>query len=612
MPLRPFLDALRDGVLVCDGAMGTMLYARGVFLNRSFDELNLTQPDLVAGIHEEYVRAGADVLETNTFGANRIKLAAFGLADQVRAINLEGVRLARRAARDRAYVAGAIGPLGIRVEPWGKLGLDEAEAVYREQVQALLEGGVDLFILETFRDLNEISAALAAVRGLSDLPVVAQMTTEEDGHSLDGTPPETFAPELARRGAHLVGVNCSVGPAAMLETIERMARVTDAWLSAQPNAGRPREVEGRNLYLSSPDYLASYARRFIQAGVKLVGGCCGTTPDHIRRIKAVVQGRAPVARPVVQISEPAPPPRPAEPVPLAAKSRLAHALARGRFVLLVELAPPRGHAPEMVVDRARQLKIRGVDAVNVPDVPRAGARMSALSVAALVERQAGLEAVLHYACRDRTLASIQADLLGAHALGLRNLLLTTGEPLTTGGYPDATTVLEVDSIGLTNVVARLNQGFDVGGQAIGPPTAFLVGVAANPSAVNVEEEIRRFRYKVEAGAEFALTAPVYDLRAFERFLHRIADVRIPVIAGLMPFDSLRRAEFMANEVPGVQVPDALVDRMRRADSPEAARAEGLAIAGEIAAELKGMVQGLQIAPPADHFDLALGLLDQVR
>ncbi len=613
MALRPFLDALGEGVLVCDGAMGTMLYARGVFLNRSFDELNLTQPDLVEAVHREYVRAGADVVETNTFGANRMKLFGFGLAEQVHAINVQGVRLARRAAPDRVWVAGAIGPLGVRVEPWGKLGLDEAEAIYREQVQALLDGGVDLFILETFRDLNEIGAALAAVRALSDLPVVAQMTTEEDGNSLDGTPPETFAPELVRRGADLVGVNCSVGPAAMLETVERMARVTDAWLSAQPNAGRPREVEGRTLYLSSPEYLASYARRFIASGVKLVGGCCGTTPEHIREIKTAVQALAPAAaRPQVQVLERAAPAPAGEPVPLEAKSRLAHALARGRFVWMVELVPPKGHSADAVVDRARQLKIRAVDAINIPDAPRAGARMSALSVAILVERQAGLETVLHYACRDRTLASIQSDLLGAHALGLRNLLLTTGEPLRTGNYPDATTVLDVDSIGLTNVVAQLNRGLDVGGQAIGPPTAFLVGVAVNPAAVNLEEEVRRFHYKVEAGAEFALTAPIYDVPAFARFLERIEAARIPIVAGVSPFDSLRRAEFMANEVPGVQVPDRLLERMRRAETPDAARAEGLAIAREVAAELKGMVQGLQVAVPAAHFDMALALLDAER
>jgi homocysteine S-methyltransferase len=612
MARLPFLEELQRRVLVCDGAMGTMLYAKGIFLNRSFDELNLTQPDLVAEVHQEYVRAGADVLETNTFGANRIKLAAFGLADKVHAINAQGARLARHAARDRVYVAGAIGPLGIRVEPWGKLGLDEAEEIYREQVKALLDGGVDLFILETFRDLNEIGAALAAAKGLCDLPVVAQMTTEEDGNSLDGTPPETFAPELVRRGAPVIGVNCSVGPAAMLETVERMARVTDTLMSAQPNAGRPREIEGRNLYLSSPDYLASYARRFILNGVKLVGGCCGTTPDHIRHIKAAVQSLAPArARAVGAVVEVAPPPR-VEPVPLASKSRFANAIARKSFVVAVELQPPRGHQADALVERARQLKIRGVDVVNVPDAPRSGARMSALSVAVLIEQQAGVETLLHYACRDRTLMSIQSDLLGAHAIGLRNLLLTTGDPTQTGSYPDATTVFDVDSIGLTNVVARLNHGQDVGGQPIGNPTRFLIGVAANPSAFNFEEEVRRFGFKAEAGAEFALTAPIYDIRGFERFLKRIEGARIPIIAGLSPFDSLRRAEYMANEVPGVYVPDTLVARLRAADSPERALDEGLAIARELISDLKGMVEGLQITMPARNFDMILSVLNDVR
>ncbi len=598
-------------MLVCDGAMGTMLYAKGIFLNRSFDELNLTQPDLVAEVHQEYVRAGADLVETNTFGANRLKLAAFGLADKVHAINLQGARLARHAARDRVYVAGAIGPLGIRVEPWGKLGLDEAEEVYREQVKALLDGGVDLFILETFRDLNEIGAALAAVTHQCNLPVVAQMTTEEDGNSLDGTPPEAFAPELVRRGAHVVGVNCSVGPAAMLETVERIAHATDTLVAAQPNAGRPREIEGRNLYLSSPEYMASYARRFILSGVKLVGGCCGTTPEHIRQIKAAVRSLAPAARPAVTVRDAAAPAPPVVPLPLGEKSRLANAIARGTFVVAVELVPPKGHDADTVVERARQLKIRGVDVINVPDTPRSGACMSALSVSVLIEQQAGVETLMHYACRDRTLMGIQSDLLGAHAIGLRNLLLTTGEPTHTSNYPDATTVFDVDSIGLTNVVARLNHGLDVGGQPIGHPTGFLIGVAANPSAINFDEEVRRFEYKVEAGAEFALTAPIYDVRGLERFLKRIEQARIPVVAGLSPFDSARRAEFMANEVPGVQVPDELVERMRAAETPEDARREGLAIAHEIAGELKGMVQGLQITLPARNFDMVLAVLEDV-
>ncbi len=613
MALPPFLEELERRVLVCDGAMGTMLYAKGIFLNRSFDELNLSQPDLVAEVHQEYVRAGADVIETNTFGANRVKLAAFGLADKVRAINVQGARLARHAARDEVYVAGAIGPLGIRIEPWGKTGVDEAEAIYRDQVAALLAGGVDLFLLETFRDLNELGAALSAVRALTDKPVVAQMTTEEDGNSLDGTPPETFAPELERRGAHVIGVNCSVGPAAMLETVERMAHVTSRLLSAQPNAGRPREIEGRNLYLSSPDYMASYARRFIMNGVKLVGGCCGTTPEHIRQIALAVRALAPGAAriggpPAVAVPSPAA----VEPVEQANKSRLANALARGAFVVAVEIAPPKGFQADGIVEQGRQLQIRGVDVVNVPDYPRATARMSALSTAVLIEQHAGIEALLHYSCRDRNLLGIQSDLLGAHAMGVRNLLLVTGEPIPRGTYPDATTVFDVDSIGLTNVVTRLNHGLDIGGKPIGAPTAFLIGVAANPSARSLDEEVRRFEYKVEAGAEFAVTSPVFDVAALERFLARVAHVRIPVIAGIQPLESLRRAEYMANEVPGVQVPHTLVERMRAADAAGAAAQEGLAIAREIAVALRGLVQGIQVEVTRRNFETALSVLDVVR
>jgi homocysteine S-methyltransferase len=612
MTRPPFLEELDRRVLVCDGAMGTMLYAKGIFLNRSFDELNLTQADLVAEVHQAYVRAGADVLETNTFGANRIKLGAFSLADRVHAINLQGARIARHAAREQAYVAGAIGPLGIRIEPWGKTGADEAEEFFREQARALVEGGVDLFVLETFRDVNEIGAAIRAVRSVCDLPIVAQVTTLEDGNSLDGAAPETFVPDLERLGAHVVGLNCSVGPAAMLETIERMAHVATVKLSAQPNAGRPREIEGRNIYLCSPEYMASYARRFINNGVRLVGGCCGTTPEHIRHIKMAVRGLAPaekkasagfiraeprVAAPVV------------EPVARPEKSRMANGLARGAFVFSVELVPPRGFRAEALVEQARQLRIHGVDLVNIPDGPRAGARMSALSVAVLVQQQAGIETILHYACRDRNLLGMQSDLLGAHSMGVRNLLLITGDPPQIGDYPDATGVFDVDSIGLTNVVTRLNRGFDIGGQSIGVPTAFHVGVAANPGALDPDEEVRRFEYKVEAGAEFAITQPVFDAQELSRFLARVEGFRIPVLAAVAPLESLRHAEFMANEVPGVRVPEGVVERMRRAEAAGRAAAEGLTIAREIAAEIRPLVQGLQITTATGSAETALAVIE---
>jgi methionine synthase / methylenetetrahydrofolate reductase(NADPH) len=613
--MTKFTDALGERVLVCDGAMGTMLYSRGVFINKSFDAMNLTQAPLVEAVHQEYVLAGADILETNTFGANRIKLASFGLADKLREINIAGAQIARRAAGDRAYVAGAIGPLGIRIEPWGKTGVDEAREYFREQAQALVEGGVDLFILETFRDLNEIGAAIDAVRSVSDLPIIAQMTTEEDGNTLDGTPPERFAPELQKRGATVIGVNCAVGPGPMLETIERMEAVTDLKLSAQPNAGKPRDVEGRNIYLCSPEYMASYARRFVLHNVGVVGGCCGTTPEHIRQIKAAVRGAGAVAHPDTPGPRVVVRPAPAivaPPVPREQKSHLARELARGTFVLGVELLPPRGFESEPAIQRARELKRYGVDVVNIPDGLRAGARISALALAVLVEQQAGIETVLHYACRDRNLLGIQSDLLGAHAIGLRNLLLITGDPGRVGDYQDATAVFDVDSIGLTNLVTRLNHGGDVGGQPIGAPTAFHVGVSVNPAASNMDEEFRRFDYKVEAGAEFVVTRPVFDLAGFERVLKRLEPARLPVIAGIFPFDSARNAEFVANEVPGVRVPEALMERMRRADGHDAAAAEGIAIAREIAAGLRHAVQGIQVSTQTGNIDAALGVLDGLR
>jgi methionine synthase I (cobalamin-dependent)/5,10-methylenetetrahydrofolate reductase len=609
----PFLEELERRVLVCDGAMGTMLYARGVFINRSFDELNLTQPELVAEVHSAYVRVGADVLETNTFGANRVKLSTFGIADKMAEINVHGARLARHAARDQAYVAGSIGPLGIRIEPWGKTGVDEAQAYFAEQAAALLDGGVDLFVLETFRDLNEIGAAIRGVRSVCSLPIVAQVTTEEDGNTLDGAAPERFVPQLEQFGADVVGLNCSVGPAAMLETVERMSRVATRRLSAQPNAGRPREVEGRNIYLCSPEYMASYARRFISSGVRLVGGCCGTTPDHVKQIRAAVRAAATGAAPRTASAAVtgAAPAAEVEAVPRAQKSRMAHALARGSFVVSLELMPPRGHRADALVEAARELRIRGIDLVNIPDGPRASGRMSALSAAVLIQ-QTGIEPILHYACRDRNLLGMQSDLLGAQALGIRNVLVVTGDPPAIGDYPDATGVFDVDSIGLTNVVSHLNRGLDIGGQAIGQPTGFHIGVAANPAALNLDEEVRRFRYKVEAGAEFAITQPVFEISSLERFLDRIADIRIPLLVGIMPLGSLRQAEFMANEVPGINMPESVIDRMRRAEAAGRAPAEGVAIAREVIAGIRPIVQGIQITMPAGALESAIDVLEAVE
>jgi homocysteine S-methyltransferase len=576
-------------VLVCDGAMGTMLYARGIFLNKCFDELNLIQPDLVFDVHQAYIRAGADVIETNTFGANRFKLATFGLADDVHAINVQGARIARRAARDAAWVAGSIGPLGVRIEPWGKTGVEDAESAFAEQAAALAEGGVDLFMLETFRDVNELAAAVRAVRRVSALPIVAQMTTEDDGNSLDGTPPETFAPRLEAAGADVIGVNCSVGPASMLETLERMSHATTRRLSAQPNAGRPRDVDGRNLYLCSPDYMASYARRFVAAGVRLVGGCCGTTPEHSQQIAQAVHAAAPPAPPRSSaVGEAAA--APAAPVSRADKSALGRALAAGTFVTLAEVMPPRGMDVSAAVAHAERCARLGVTAVNVPDYPRSGAHVSAMALSLLIAER-GVEPVLHFSARQRSLMGMQTDLLGAHAMGIRNVLLVTGEPPSQATYADATAVDDVDSIGLTNMVSRLNQGLDVGGQSVGGPARFHIGVAVNPSAPSLDAEWRRLDYKVAAGAEFILTPPVLDAERFLSLLPRLQATGLPVIAGMVPLESVRQLEFIASEAPDVRVPDAVMTRMRASSD---AGAEGMAITLEVFRAIAPHVQGVSV------------------
>ena len=602
-------DLLGDGrVHVVDGAMGTMLYARGVFLNVCYDELNLRQPDLIREIHRDYVRAGAELIETNTFGANPLKLAECGLGSETELINCTAATLARDAAGTRALVLGAIGPLGVRVEPFGELGLDEAHDAFARQVKGLLEGGVDGFILETFSDVSEIGAAIRAVRSLTDLPVIAQMTIGTDGQTHYGTDPATFGPELAALGADAVGVNCSVGPHGVLEAVEQLAGVVNLPISAQPNAGLPREVADRKIYMASPEYMAGYARRMVEAGARLVGGCCGTTPEHIKAIASFVQSVSPRHRhttvaPVVQETV-------RSALPLAERSGLGARLAAGQFVTTVEIVPPRGVDPSPMLAQVRELKAAGVNAVNVPDGPRAQSRMGALLSGLLIQREVGLEAVVHYACRDRNLLGMLSDLLGAAASGLNNLLIITGDPPKMGPYPDATAVFDIDSIGLTNLVSRLNLGLDPGGNDLGSATKFVIGVGVNPAAPDAEREMSRFGWKMDAGAEFAVTQPVFDLEQLDRFLARVEPLGVPIIAGIWPLVSLRNAEFLANEVPGVTVPEAVLTRMRRASEhgKEAALAEGVTIAREMLAAVRQRVAGVQVSAPLGRVPVALEVL----
>jgi methionine synthase / methylenetetrahydrofolate reductase(NADPH) len=599
--------------LVADGAMGTMLYSKGVFINRCYDELNLSAPALVGEVHQEYVRAGAEILEANTFGANRLRLAPFGLGDKTRAINESGVRLAREAAGDAAFVAGSLGPLGARLEPLGKVSREQARAAFIEQAEALIGAGVDLLILETFYDLHELDIAIQAAREAAgaDVVLVAQVTIDDFGNLRDGTDTATFTRLLDSSSADVIGCNCSAGPRVTLETIERMAELTDKPLSAMPNAGHPTRVEGRSIYLCSPEYMAQYARRFLEAGVRIIGGCCGTTPDHIREVCAETRSMQPAHRALhAVVTEPAAREQALAKVPVAAKSSLGEKLASGRFVAFVEILPPRGVDAAREVAGARYCAEHGIDCINVPDGPRASARMSAQITCQLIQQRAGIEAILHFCCRDRNILGIQSELLGAHAAGVRNLICITGDPPRMGSYPEATAVFDVDAIGLTGIVNNLNQGLDIGGNPIGSQTTLLIGVGANPGALNLDEEVRRLELKVAAGAEYVVTQPVFDLDLLEGFLRRIESAHIPLIAGIWPLTSLRNAEFMVNELR-VPVPDKYMERMRRAAGADEARQEGIDIAREMVSRVRPIVQGVQLSAPFGRYQMAVEVAEAI-
>lgn len=605
---KDFLSRLASGPVLCDGAMGTLLYSKGVFINRCYDELNLSSPEMIRSIHQDYVKAGAEVIETNTFGANSFRLGRYGFADKVAEINRTGAALAREAAEGHdVLVAGSVGPLGVRIEPLGKIALEEARTAFREQIQALKDGGVDLIILETFGYLEELHQAILASREVDPkLPVVALVTIDDEGNCLDGSSPETFGQRLEEWGADVIGCNCSVGPVTMLDALERVGRVTEKPLAAMPNAGIPRSVEGRNIYLCSPEYMASYTRKFLASGVLFVGGCCGTTPEHTKAMCSAMRvGEARKSSFHVGTEQRA---TAVEARPLEERSVLGRKIKNGEFVTMVEIVPPRGNDPAKEVHGATYLKSVGVDAVNIPDSPRASARMSNQALCTLIQHQVGIETVLHYTCRDRNVLSIQSDLLGASAIGMHNLICITGDPPKLGNYPDATAVFDVDSIGLVNIVHNLNRGLDIGGNVIGTSTSFVIGVGANPGSPNIDEEVRRFEYKVEAGAEYAVTQPVFDVSLLEQFLNRIEHCRIPVMAGIWPLTSLRNAEFMKNELR-VAMPDTIIARMAAANGAEAARAEGINIAREMLMHVRDMVQGVQISAPFGKYSAAVDVLE---
>ena len=605
------IERLKRAPVLCDGAMGTLLYAKGIFINRCYDELNLSQPELIRGVHHDYLQAGAEIIETNTFGGNSFRLARHSMTDRVRDINIAGAQVAREAAKSfDVWVAGSMGPLGVRIEPLGKTSFEEARTAFREQAAALIEGGVDLLMLETFGYIEELHQAVLACRDVDPkIPIVAQVTIDEDGNCLDGSDPEAFAARLTEWNIDVLGINCSVGPVAMLDAIERVRAATSLPLAAQPNAGMPRSVEGRNIYLCSPEYMASYTRKFVAAGVQLIDGCCGTTPDHIRAMKSALRvGEARGKTAVTEAIHSGKTTLAPATIPMAERSRLGARIAAGEFVTMVEIVPPKGIDIRKEIEGAKFVKSVGVDAINIPDSPRASARMSNQALSLLMQQEVGIEAILHYTCRDRNVLGIQSDLLGAAATGIRNLICITGDPPKMGDYPDATAVFDVDAIGLVNIVHNLNRGLDLGGNPIGAGTSFVIGVGANPGLPNLDEEIKRFEYKVQAGAEYVVTQPVFDLNLLERFLRRIEPCRIPLIAGIWPLVSARNAEFMKNELR-VSVPDEILNRMTRATSPQAAREEGVAIAREMLSALRDRVQGAQISAPQGRYASAVDVLE---
>ena len=603
-----FAEALKSGqCFLFDGSTPTVLYERGVYINRSFDEANLGSPELVRAIHEEFRTAGAQVITTNTWAANRIKLQGYGLGEKLVEINRAGALLAREVLQDDApgWVAGAIGPLGVRIEPWGPTSFEEAQGLFAEQAAALVEGGVDLFVLEGFADLNEIHQAILAIKKVCALPVAAMMTPNDEGQTLYGTEPEWYIRKLTEWGSDLVGVNGGSGPAPLLDLLKKFKTVTDCPLILQPSAGLPRMVDGRLLYMASPEYLGEFARQAFQLGARAVGGDAGTTSAHIRAMRGALRQERAFVEGAVERAEPE---IPHQAVPTADRSAFSRKLAAGGFVISVELVPPKGTSADKLVEKAEHCKARGVDAINVPDGPRAMARMSSLATAVIIQRRVGMETLMHFACRDRNLLGIQSDLLGAAGLGLQNVLEITGDPPKLGPYPNATAVFDVDAIGLVNIVRQLNSGLDLGGSDIGVPTRFCVGVGANPVAVDMERECRRFRYKVEAGAEWAITQPIFDPDALFHFLDFAAPLGIPIIAGIWPLKSLRNAEFMANEVPGVRVPPEILARMAKWTSAEDQLKEGLTIAREIIDRVRPSVRGLQLSAPLGQVDLLDSLL----
>ena len=606
----PFLDYLKDHIVLFDGAMGTEIYNRGQFINVCYDALNVSNPKLIQEIHEKYIQAGSDIIETNTFAANRTKLKKYNLEEQVKEINLAGADIARKAAGEDIYVAGSMGPPGLMLAPRGPMSVDQLEDIVLEQAKALIEGGIDIFLLETYSDINILRHTVQCLKNNSSLPIIAQMTISEDGFGIYGSSPENIACQLDESGADIIGLNCTVGPKVMLEAIEQMTDKTSCPVSVMPNAGIPQNVDGRNIYLASPEYFAEYTRHFINAGVKIIGGCCGTTPDFTKAMRKSIQSLQPRQKIKIKAISAAEK-KEIFLTPAREKSPFARSLCDKEFITTVEIVPPRGSNTDKAIRQSKILKDAGVNAVNIPDGPRALSRMGSQYLSLILKNETGIDVIQHNACRDRNLLGMVGDLLGADAMGIRNLLIITGDPPKMGSFPDATAVFDVDSIGLTSVAHTLNSGYDLGGNTLPAPTHFYLGVGVNPGAIDLETEIQRFKDKIEAGAEYAITQPVFDIRIFETFLDRIHPCKIPIIAGIWPLVSIRNAEFMNNEVPGASVPEDIMNRLKSAGTKEKVRECGLDIARETIASLRHRISGVQVSMPFGKVDYPLKVLKDV-
>lgn len=608
----PFLERLKKGVMLCDGAMGTLLYMRGVSYERSFDEQNLSNPKIVLDVHRDYIKAGAEIIETNTFGANQVRLKNFGLEDKVREINLKGAKIAREAREIEGkdvFVAGSMGPLGKHLTPLGDISEKEALDIFQRQAEALLEGGVDLFIVETFSDPLEIKQAVAAIRNICQLPVIASMTFDEDGKTFMGYSPEEVATKLSQMEIEIIGANCSVGPQKMLDVVGRLRKATNKMIAVQPNAGVPRYVDGRFIYLSSPEYFGQYAKEYIKNGANIIGGCCGTTPEYIGALSVMLKSTktetATEEGTYITVEEKIKEKKPQE-REKEQTSEFARKLGK-KFLVSVEVDPPKGVNTEKILKNVKSLKQIGVDAINIADSPMARVRMSCVSLAHLIKQKIEIETILHLTCRDRNLMGLQSDLLGVHALGIHNILAVTGDPPVLGDYPQATAVYDVDSIGLVKIVNKLNQGTDWAGNSTGSSTFFCVGVAVNPNADYLEREIDRFERKVEAGADFAFTQPLYDLKILEQFLQKVSHIKIPIFLGILPLRSYKHAEFMHYEVPGIIVPEKIRERMK--DARDKSAQVGTEVAKELLEQAKGMVDGVYLMPSFGRFEMISEVLE---